>query len=267
MVRGEVEQGARPAIDTVEAYAQYYTLQQQQSNAEQLWKNASLELSAFLWLDNGMPYSLTQNVMPEKKALSLDQKNAIDVGQMVAQLTAHPKLQMMDSKLDILELDRKLKMQSLIPKLYVNSAILDYNPYTNSILKQVPADNYKVSLDVSVPLLMREARGGIKAANLKIKEIQTDRQYQLNQLNVKVNSYYNEYTSLTDQIRNYENVQAAYATLYNGEMVKYMAGESTMFLVNSRELKLLEASQKVIELKAKQQKAYAGILYAAGVLM
>lgn len=267
MVRGEIEQGARPAIDTVEAYAQYYTLQQQQKNAEQLWKNASLELSSYLWLDNGMPYTLTQSVMPEQKALNQEQKTVIDMGEMIAKLTTHPKLQMMDSKLDILELDRKLKIQNLIPKLYVNSAVLDYNPYTNSILKQTPADNYKLSVDVSVPLLMREARGGIKAANLKIKEVQTDRLYQLNQLNVKVNSYYNEYVSLTDQIKNYENVRTAYTTLYNGEVVRYTAGESTLFLVNSRELKMLEAAQKLIELKAKQQKAYAGILYAAGILM
>lgn len=267
MVRGEIEQGARPAIDTVEAYAQYYTLQQQQRNAEQLWKNASLELSSYLWLDNGMPYNLTQNVLPEQKALNQEQKTAIDMEEMVAKLTTHPKLQMMDSKLDILELDRKLKIQNLIPKLYVNSAVLDYNPYSNSILKQAPTDNYKLSVDVSVPLLMREARGGLKAANLKIREIQTDRLYQMNQLNVKVNSYYNEYVSLTDQIRNYENVRTAYTTLYNGEVVRYKAGESTLFLVNSRELKMLEAAQKLIELKAKQQKAYAGILYAAGILM
>lgn len=267
MVKGEVEQGARPAIDTVEAYAQYMTLLQQQNNAEQLVKNAKLELSAFLWLEDGVPYELPGNIVPENNELNAQALSAADIGAILPNTQTHPKLKIMDMKMDMLELDRKLKIQNLIPKLSVNAAMLDYNSLSKSSFKVAPVDNYKFTVDVNIPLLMREARGSLKVANLKIKELTTERTYLQTQLNVKAHSYYNEYMSLKEQIKNYDEVQAAYTTLYNGEVMRFKSGESTLFLVNSRELKLMEALQKMVELKAKQQKAYTGILHAAGMLM
>ena len=59
----------------------------------------------------------------------------------------------------------------------------------------------------------------------------------------------------------------SYATLQRGEEIKFSNGESSLFLVNARELKTLEARQKLIELQGKEQKAVANTLWAAGTLI
>jgi outer membrane protein TolC len=266
MVKGEAAQGARPDIDTVEAYAQYYTFVQQYNNAEQLLQNATLALSAYLWLDDGSPYTLPQNIIPGE-ALSAQSGTLPDLATALESQERHPKLEMLNAKLDILQIEKKLKMQSLIPKLAVNAASLNYKSDFLEHTRQPVADNYKLSLDVSVPIFMRETRGSIRSAKLKIDEMRLERSMQQMQLSVKLKAYYNEYLSLARQIDDYTKVKAAYQVLYNGEMLKFRSGESTLFLVNSRELKMLEAAQKLVELQAKQQKAYVGILYAAGLLM
>jgi outer membrane protein TolC len=267
LVKGEVEQGARPAIDTVEAFAQYYTLRQQQNNAEQAWYTASVELSAYLWVENNTPYTLPSDVIPVKSALNETTEALPTLANAHDVLVLHPKIKMIDTKLDILQIDKRLKTQNLIPKLSVNAAMVNNSLSSQNWFNQKPGDNYKFSIDLNVPILMRTARADIKTANLKINEVQIEKSYTLNQLDVKVKSYYNEYISLQAQIRDYENVRSAYNTLFNGEVLKFQSGESTLFLVNTRELKLLEASQKLIELQAKQQKAFAGVLFAAGLLL
>jgi len=47
-----------------------------------------------------------------------------------------------------------------------------------------------------------------------------------------------------------------YQRLLQGEEAKYGNGESSLFLINSRENKLIEAQQKVIELRFKFIKGF-----------
>jgi outer membrane protein TolC len=50
------------------------------------------------------------------------------------------------------------------------------------------------------------------------------------------------------------------------EEVKFSIGESSMFLVNARENKLLETQQKMNELKTKFFKSLIGLAWATGQL-
>ena len=54
--------------------------------------------------------------------------------------------------------------------------------------------------------------------------------------------------------------------LQKGEETKFKNGESSLFLLNARELKTIEAEQKVVELKAKLQKAAVDVKWSAGLL-
>jgi outer membrane protein TolC len=54
--------------------------------------------------------------------------------------------------------------------------------------------------------------------------------------------------------------------LLKAEEMRFSIGESSMFLVNARENKLLETSQKLVELKTKFFKSLINIQWAAGQL-
>ena len=57
-----------------------------------------------------------------------------------------------------------------------------------------------------------------------------------------------------------------YQLLLSAENEKFRIGESSLFLVNSREQKLIEAQMKWAKLKASFQKMQIGLRHAAGVL-
>lgn len=266
MVKLEVEQGSRPALDSIEAIGQYYSMLQQQKNTEQLYRNASLELSAYMWLDNCEPYTMPDFVIPDVAALNTEFEHCSDLNGTLGMLDVHPKLKIMDTKIEALDVERRLKMQGLIPRLSVNAAALNYNGSNLQLIEQPVVKNYKFSIDLNVPILMREARGALQATNYKIQEQKIEKSHAYVQLAIKLKSYYSEYLSLKGQVKDCERLNASYSMLLEGEIYKYNAGESTLFLVNSRELKYMEAAQKLIDLKAKLQKAYAGILFSAGLL-
>jgi len=57
-----------------------------------------------------------------------------------------------------------------------------------------------------------------------------------------------------------------YERLYNGESTRFNIGESSLFLLNARENKVLETKQKLIEYKTKYLKGYQGLLWASGLI-
>jgi outer membrane protein TolC len=52
--------------------------------------------------------------------------------------------------------------------------------------------------------------------------------------------------------------------LVQAEQQRFSLGESSLFLINTRESKLIDLSVKLEELRTKYQKALAGLWYAAG---
>jgi len=57
-----------------------------------------------------------------------------------------------------------------------------------------------------------------------------------------------------------------YTALLRNELLRFNNGESSLFLVNSRENKVLEIKQKIIELQVKLLKATYTLNWAGGAL-
>ena len=87
------------------------------------------------------------------------------------------------------------------------------------------------------------------------------------QVETKVRSYYNELVALRQQLLLQENNYKNYKLLLQGEETRFKNGESSLFLVNSRENKTLEALQKLQELRNKYVKTFNSLQWAAGQLM
>jgi len=263
-------QGDRPAIDTVEALVQLQTFQYLQSESLVKLQNAGIDLSNFLWLPNNSFYQLDVAVRPAGfwfiqsiEALPLA---VLDELLYTAKLT-HPKLSMFNFKLDMLEVERKLKFQSLLPMVNVKTNLLNrgYNVFKNGSAAFYE-NNYKFGLDIGMPLRLSEGRGGYKLAKLKIQETNYAQALQQQSIENKIRFYYNEIIGLRQQIKIYENAYLNYQTLFRGEDTRFRAGESSLFLLNSRENKVLEALQKLVELKTKFYKSQIALQWAAGQL-
>ncbi|HEY9177009.1 MAG TPA: TolC family protein [Flavipsychrobacter sp.] len=270
MVKAEFEQGSRPGIDTIEALTQLQVYQLMQNEALMEFRNAGYALSNYLWLEDNQPAMLGNNIVPDTTDISLytEMEELPPLEEVVVQaLNNHPKLRMADFKIDYYDIERRLKAQYLAPKLDINANLLNKG-YQLPAELTVPfmENNYKLGVDFSMPLLFRKARGEYKQARIKQQEAGIERDYVALQVENKIKSYYNEVLTLKKQIELYENANENYSRLLAGELSRYRIGESNLFLVNSRENKLLEARRKLFELKTQWHKSYAGMLWAAGIM-
>jgi outer membrane protein TolC len=271
LVKSAFRLGDRPAIDTVEALAQLQNFQFLQSEALVRLQNAMIDVSNFLWLPNNTWFQLDTTITPAPKWNQEVIENlpigVLDELMYTARLT-HPKLRMFNFKLQMLEVERKLKFQSLLPMINLNGNLLNkgYNVFKNGSAAFYE-NNYKFGIDIAVPLRLSEGRGGYKLAKLKIQETNLAQNVQQQDIENKVRKYYNELAGFRQQVSIYEKALINYQALFRGENTRFQAGESSLFLLNTRENKVLETLQKLIELKTKFYKGQAALQWAAGQLV
>lgn len=261
--------GDKPAIDTLETHIQLQSRQLELIQADLDLQNMRLLLSNFLWGENDVPLQLQEVVIPQDLASLSAAALFIPAQDSLFQLLQreHPLLQQYQLKQQQLELERRLQAEMLKPRID-----LEYNILGDGLdLDGMPGENllfqnYKVGLSAEFPLFLRKERGKLKLADLKL----LDNQYAFGQkaleLGIKFNAYFNELDNLRDQIALYESITANYRALLDAEIIKFQLGESSIFLVNSRENKLIETQVKLVELKAKYMKSRYQVLWAAGIL-
>ncbi|WP_018615431.1 TolC family protein [Segetibacter koreensis] len=270
LVRGSFAGGDRAAIDTVEALTQLQNFQLLASEAQVRWMTSGFELSNFLWLDNDQPYELSSNVVPDTLVDGVKIENNPIPSLEDILLTAkanHPKLQTYDRKLDALQAERRLKFQSMLPTLNVNYNFLSkgYKPW-KGIGQNVFENNYKYGFEFGLPLLLRQGRGDYKTAKIKIQINQLEKDQVGLEIENKIKKSYNQLLALRQQVKIGEDAYDNYLRLLKAEEVKFSIGESSLFLLNSRESKVLEARQKLLELKTKFFKELVALQWSAGTL-
>ena len=103
-----------------------------------------------------------------------------------------------------------------------------------------------------------------KGIRIKIEATQIDKVIVQNELNVKVKTYYNDLVALKENLRLYNETFLAYETLLKGENTRFENGESSLFLINSRQNKVLETRLKMNELESKLMKYQMSVYLLAG---
>jgi outer membrane protein TolC len=270
LVRRTFFGGYRAAIDTVEALTQLQNFQFLATEAQYRWQAAGLELSNFLWLENEQPFQLPANIIPDT-AWNILNVNQYPVPSLEdALVTAkdnHPKIQTFDQKLLGLEAERRLKFQSLLPSLNFNYNFLNkgYEPW-KGVGQNVFENNYKYGIEFGLPLFLRQGRGEYRGAKIKIQATDLQRDQATLEIENKVRDYFNQVVTLRKQVKIYEDAYDNYVRLLRAEETKFSIGESSLFLLNSRENKVLEIRQKLLELKTKFFKSLVAVEWAAGNL-
>lgn len=268
LVRKAFISGDRAAIDTTEALSQLQSIEALQNQSWFDWQKARLYLSNFLWKENNEPYELSEEVVPDPSWNLVQLRdyplpNLVEVLDTAVQ--SHPKLLSLDFKMDILDLEKRLKFQSLLPKFDVNYNFLNKGYVFNNLWGQpLFNNNYKYGVLFSLPLLQREARGEFKMAGLKIKDLDMTTMQTRLEISNKVKSNFNEVLAMQKQTLLFQENVINQQSLLKAEEMRFSIGESSMFLVNARENKLLETSQKLAELKTKFFKSLMAVQWAAG---
>lgn len=234
-----IKNGDKPAIDSIEAGI---IIKNRRLNLEEaLLKltKAKLELSNYLWLENNVPIELQNNLIPEenlKESLKEILKTN-DFSETKNVIANHPKINALENKINILTIDRKLKSNQLLPKIDLGYHLLSEPTDFN----QSNTKNYKVGLNFSFPLFLRKERGSLQLTKFKIQDTNFELALEKIQLINKINAQQTEILSLENQMKLSNDLVNDYNLMLSSEERLFSFGESSIFLVNTRENNLVSA--------------------------
>lgn len=259
-----VIQGDAAAIDSVEAKI---TVQQRDINLQEsiiILNNARLILSNHLWDTESNPISLVPEATPTQNLNELGKIESVDELLAYAQQN-HPELLKIDFKAKQLAIGRKLSIEMMKPVINLNYNLLGQSPLFDDANKGAFfRNNYKYGLEFYFPLFLRKERAKFQQINIKLKQNQFERSQLSREILNDLNALYNELRNLENLLILQESMVNNYQILLNGEQEKFFNGESSLFLVNSRESSLLSSELKRIELQFKYAKTKAELIWAAG---
>ena len=260
--------GEAATIDTTEALITMQDRLVQRQQAEVDLQNARLQLSVFLWAANNQPIDLPTNVVPQLAA-------PIDVSEPLVQrllsqaLDQHPELAKIDAKTAQNDLETRFRRALLQPQVALTASLLSQTPdlkagYDWTSYYAFSPNNHKIGVDLIFPLFLRKERGKLRQVQLKGEQLALDRQQTVRTIQTDILTIRNELLTLGQQLRVQEQAVANQRRLVQAEQQRFTLGESSLFLVNARESKLIDLGLKLEELRTKYQKALASLWYAAG---
>lgn len=266
-IRGSFRGGDRPAIDTLEALLQVQDRIMRLRDSEVDYRNAALVLSNHLWDDLLRPLEIGPSVVPDTTDLRAPD-GLIDLNTLTEQaMQEHPKLLEMQGKLEQLEVERRLRSEFLKPQLDLSYSLLANGGVVNNEAGVTyDAADRMLGVGFSMPLFLRKERGELTLATLRRTEAELVIDRERQQIRTTIGRSNNEVALLDQQVSLSREMVTNYDTLLNGENRRFQAGESSLFLVNQREVALLDNQLKLVDLIAKLRKAHFALDKEAGIL-
>lgn len=249
-VKRNVEVGEVAAIDSVEARIVVTDRKLNLEKSRLKLVKSKLELSNYLWLENNIPVELQDGIIPDVESeFVVDATLNINGLRLIEfEVDNHPKLQSLNYEYESLDLERRLKANMLLPTVDLQYNFLSETP---EVARTFSTSAYKSGLNVSFPLFLRKERGDLKLTKVKLQDTQYEitstkltLQNKITAIKRELESYVVQNSLVTDVLSDYERMLTA-------EERKFMAGESSLFLVNSRESQLIDAKLKAAELQNK----------------
>ncbi len=248
-VKKRVAAGDLAPIDSIEARIAF-------NNRKMMWEKSRIKLmtkalkaSTFLWLEE-QPLEIQADVIP-----TMDNTSMLPYTTTKEPLIKnHPKLKALTYKIEQGELEQRLQRNNFLPEIKLGYRWLSSTNPLQNLQKGLDAGNNITRLKVKMPLFFRKERANLKLSTLRLNDLRLEQEQIQLELTNKITALEAQQRSFTKQKNLAQNMTDDYKTLYTGEQKKFDAGESSLFLVNSREAKWLDATQKFIRLQQAQQK-------------
>lgn len=253
LIREGFALGDQSRMDTLQTYVQYQSNFLGFQEAEYLLNTNRMTASNYLWFENDTPLEIGETTHPPTydslhiilEIRSLDRDIAVP--------DTHPVLKMYEAKIKTAELKARLKTEKLKPKINLNYGLIQPGfSYQNFDL-----DNQKWGLSFSLPLLLREERGERQLAQLEV--MQANLKYSQKKLEIqnKLKAARKNLDLLADQLELLQSLLKNYTTLWKNEQTYFNLGEGSVFYINTREQKLLDAYKKYYKVLTKTHFYYA----------
>ena len=241
-------QGDKPAIDTLEAAIGL-------ANQTLLTQQALVDITVAGQGLRALYFVLPEGAAPDLRTL----RPQLPVDTAV--LARHPALRELRAAVAQQELQRRLYREYRKPRLDVSYSILgdgfdltpadDPEDSTTDFLTSA----YKVGVSFRYPILNRTARGQLQVADLKVAETGAKLEAKRQELDAKARANLEAARAFERQLAAVETLVEQTRALLQAERELFSLGESTQFLLNSREQSLQKALFTLAKLDFSRAKA------------
>lgn len=259
-----IEQGDKPAIDSTEAGIVVRNRMLSLEESKLKLAKAKLELSNFLWLENNIPVELQDDIIPEEN-LDINIKQTLLINNLMSEnisLENHPKINALNSKIEMLDIERKLKANMLLPRIDLAYSYLSEPSYFENYRFQ----DYKIGVNFYFPLFLRKERGSLQLAKYKLQDTQFDLDLERVQLKNKIKAQQTEIKSLDKQRELIEQLVKGNKVMLESEERLFTFGESSIFLINSRENNLVASQLSKLAVENRYFESNASLFRVMGIL-
>lgn len=258
-IQDMAEIGERPLIDTLEATLSLQDRQAKLQEAEGRLLFQRQILETYLWEEGQLPLALEEYVRPDYELPG-------DLPELEPDsLRRHPKLRLLRLKNRNLKIERQLGREMLKPQLDLQYKFLNEAARGNFWTEYSP-NNYSWGFQASFPLFLRKERGKLRVLDYKRQRNELDQSQTLRNLQNELMALRAQYRQTQKQWRTTSEMAENYLKLFQGEQSKFSIGESSVFLLNNREIKYLDSQNKTLKLEQKLQELYVKWLAKAARL-
>lgn len=266
-VKRSAEVGDVPSIDTVEARIQLQNRTISLQKAEVDLMNARAQLQVFLWSEGLIPLELDSLTVPEAMdsfTLSLVPDSlALQVADL---LRDHPVVVSINADIESGDISRRWALEQLKPTIDLKYNALTGRVGEPELLNGFNTNDRTWGVDIEMPLFLRKERGQLQLAQLKLQDLEFKRLDMERKLDFQYRMAVNDWNLSIDQFsvvtRNADDSEE----LLEGERNLFRSGESSLFMVNSREMGYIKARLKAIESMSKNKIARLKVYNVLGVL-
>lgn len=262
LIRHGFELGDNSGMDTLQTYVQYQSNVIGYQEAEYLLNYNRMKASNYLWLDETPLQIKSDTRPPTYDSLHVIQEIR-DLPKEVILSNSHPVLQVYEAKIKTAELKLRLKNEKLKPKINLEYGLLS----SGFSYDKFDFEDHKWGLKFSMPIFLRGETGDQQLAKIDVMQANLKYSQKKLELQNKLISARQNLDILANQLELYQQIIKNYTTLWENEQLYFELGEGSVFYINTREQKLLDAYKKYYKVLTKthyyftQFKALKGELY------
>ena len=257
--------GGCNGMDTLENYIQLELFRTRAKEWNANTYKQRLQLSRHLWEfspenEEWKSIIIAEHVSPTRSGLDFIDTLFIEVGKSFIQVSQLPDIKNLDWEIQQRNLDLKLQRWNMFPNFDLKYQQLfggrfgEYNLGTDR----------RFGINISAPLFLRKERGDFQISKIEYLQKSQIFQFKINEADLKIRALYQQGLVYQDVYNHLKNVENGYLKLFELERQKFDSGDGTIFLLNTRENRYLNARIKTIEQKSKYIHTVLDYLRATG---
>lgn len=248
--RGEVA-----ALDSIEAMQEVERRRGEIFRARRAVEQSTIDASVFFWTETGIPRTLGQAPQSLPTLPNLDSLQARASRDRA--MTMRPEMQRLDYNQQTVSLDILLARESQKPTIEAKTQWLYYPGSSNN-------DNFKVGLDVSMPLFFRTATAQTELFTISLERTRLQIMQTSRVINAEIDNAISALQRTAERLDAAEKESRFALQMEEGERKRFFAGETSLLIVNLRERAAAEARGRVVSARADYLRSWVLYVWSTG---